>query len=316
MLTIAQFQQYLDSNDSLHPLCHSTFDFANFDISTQHRGDEKLLENRDYRQGLSLINRNNWLSPSAAEIAYAQCAEELLGITVSERAKALRELTLRLQISSGRLLHVIGVLQYFERDYSKLFAFREQINQLLEKITGVRMHSSQVRIGGVADDFVEYEAALAVLDSINITEMDFSALVDVGGISTEVKNEWAITGIPSESHDGATRMNFVVEKINSSIARAIKLIGELQELEGQVNIQLPKVVRVPVGSCYKFAESATGRVGVWLHSDGEKSPLRVALRAPSSKNLQAVMHFKDLVREEDFVAWLLTIPVCPGEIAR
>jgi len=316
VLTIAEFQTYLDSNVGLHPLSHSTFDFANLDISTQHRGDEKLLENRDYRQGLSLINRHNWLTPSAAEIAYAQCAEELLGITVSDRAKVLRELTLRLQIASGRLLHVIGVLQYLKSDYSQLLATREQINQLLETITGVRMHSSQVRIGGVADDFVEYESALSLLDSINISQLDFSPLVDVGGISTEVKNEWAITGIPSESHDAATRMNFVVEKINSSIAKAIKLIGELKQLDGPVNIQLPKVVRVPVGTSYKFAESATGRVGVWLHSDGEKSPLRVALRAPSSKNLQAAINFKYQVREEDFVAWLLTIPMCPGEIAR
>lgn len=316
MLTIAEFQKYLDSNTGLHPLCHSTFDINYLDISTQHRGDEKLLENRDYRQGLSLINRHNWLTPAAAEIAYAQCAEELLGITVSERAKALRELSLRLQIASGRMLHVIGVLQFLGGEYSQLIEIREQINYLLEKITGVRMHSSQVRIGGVADDFEDYESAMDILTSINFTNLDFSQLVDVGGISTDVKTEWAITGVPSETHDAAIRMSFEVQKINSSISKAINLIPELQQLTGAVNIQLPKVVRVPVGNSYAYAESATGRVGVWLHSDGEKSPLRVSLRAPSSKNLQAVLHFKSQVREEDFVAWLLTIPMCPGEVAR
>ena len=316
MLSLADFQQYLDSNTGLHPLCHSTFDFADLDIATQHRGDEKLLENRDFRQGLSLINRHNWLTPSAAEIAYAECAEDLLGISVSERAKTLRELTLRIQIASGRLLRIIGVMQFLEMDFAELFEVRQQLNSLHEMINGVRMHSSQVRIGGVAEDFFDYESALEILRSISIPEFRFPALVDVGGISTEVKEEWAITGIPSETHDAAARMEFDLQKVRSSISKAIAQVEKLQELSGPINIQLPKVVRVPVGQVYKIAESATGRVGVWLHSDGEKSPLRIGLRAPSAKNLQAVLHFKEFGREEDFVAWLLTIPMCPGEIAR
>jgi NADH:ubiquinone oxidoreductase subunit D len=316
VFSLAEFQAYLDSNSGLHPLCHSTLDFSNLDISTQHRGDEKLLENRDYRQGLSLINRNNWLTPSAAEIAYAECAEDLLGITVSDRAKVLRELTLRLQIASGRLLHVIGVLQFLGADFSTQLAARETIVGLLEKITGVRMHSSQIRIGGVADDFDDYENAISLLRQLTIAEIDFSQLVDFGGLTTDVKNEWAITGIPSETHDAAVRMNFEVEKIRSSIEKAAAAIESLRALDGAINIQLPKVVRVTVGNVYKISESATGRVGVWLHSDGEKTPLRVGLRAPSAKNLQAIINLKGDVRESDFVAWLLTIPMCPGEISR
>ena len=316
MLSLAEFQKYLESNTGLHPLCHSTFDFRQLDTSVQHRGDEKLLENRDYRQGLSLINRHNWLTPAAAEIAYAECAEELLGISVSERAKSLRDLTLRIQIASGRLLRIIGVMQFMNLEFADLLKSRELLNTLHEKINGVRMHSSQVRIGGVAEDFINYEYAISTLKSIDIPEISFDALQDVGGISTEVKDEWAITGIPSETHDAAARMDFDLQKVRSSVSKAITQLEKLQDLEGAVNIQLPKVVRVPVGQNYKIVESATGRVGVWLHSDGEKSPLRIGLRAPSAKNLQAVMHFREFGREEDFVAWLLTIPMCPGEISR
>lgn len=316
MFSLAEFQAYLDSTSGLHPLCHSTLDFTNLDISTQHRGDEKLLENRDYRQGLSLINRHNWLTPAAAEIAYAECAEELLGIAISPRAKALRELTLRLQIASGRLLHVIGVLDFLNQDFSQLLSIREHLNSLHESITGVRMHSSQVRIGGVADDFVEYKKALTELNKSFIGEIDFSPLNDVGGLTTQAKNDWAITGIPSETHDAASRMHFELEKIRSSIKKAAEILNSLEAMTGAVNIQLPKVVRVPVGNSYKISESATGRVGIWLHSDGEKTPLRVGLRAPSAKNLQAILNFKDFGTEGDFVAWLLTIPMCPGEIAR
>lgn len=316
MLSLADFQKYLDSNTGLHPLCHSAFDFANLDIALQHRGDEKLLENRDYRQGLSMINRHNWLTPAAAEIAYAECAEYLLGISVSERAKALRELTLRIQIASGRLLRIVGVLQFLKMDFAELIQVREKLNSLHEVINGVRMHSSQVRIGGVAEDFIDYENAIEILSSLYLSEIEFELLKDVGGISNEVKEGWAITGIPSETHDAAERMEFDLQKVRSSISRAIAQVEKLKELTGPVNIQLPKVVRVPVGQTYKISESATGRIGVWLHSEGEKSPLRIGLRAPSAKNLQAVMHFKEFGREEDYVAWLLTIPMCPGEIAR
>lgn len=316
MNSLADFQEYLDSKSGLHPLCHSTFNFIDLDISVQHRGDEKLLENRDYRQGLSLINRHNWLTPSAAEIAYAECAEELLGISISERAKMLREMTLRLQIANGRLLHLIGVVGFMGAPVAELLAIREKISDLHEKITGVRMHSSQVRIGGVADDFVEYEQALSVLNAIALPNMDFSSLGNIGILSSEHKSEWAITGVPSETHDAQERMQFIVEKISSSLKKSKQAIEILHTLEGAINIQLPKVVRVPVGNIYKISESATGRVGVWLHSDSEKSPLRVALRAPSAKNLHGVLHLQKAVSEADFVALLLTVPMCPGEIAR
>lgn len=316
MLSIARFTKYLNTSGGLHPLCHSTFDFEMLDISIQHRGDEKLFENRDYRQGLSLINRHNWLTPVAAEIAYAECAEELLGISVSERAKALRELTLRLQIANGRLLHVIGVLQYLELTFSELLLIREKISGVLEKTTGVRMHSSQVRIGGVADDLVENQILLETLDSIELPLLDFSMLDSVGLLTADDKKIWAITGIPSETNSASDRMLFEVEKINAAIKKAKNILLALDTASGPVNIQLPKVVRVPVGNSYKKAESATGRVGVWLHSDGEKSPLRVGLRAPSAKNLQGVMAMRNKVNPEDFVAQLLTIPMCPGEVAR
>jgi len=69
----------------------------------QHRGDEKLLENRDYRQGLSLINRNNWLMPAACELAYAQACESLMGLRVPDRARALRTLSLALGRLSAEL---------------------------------------------------------------------------------------------------------------------------------------------------------------------------------------------------------------------
>lgn len=316
MFALADFQKYLNSSSGLHPLCHSTFNFNDLDVSIQHRGDEKLLENRDFRQGLSLINRHNWLTPSAAEIAYAECAEELLGITISERARTLRDLTLRLQIANGRLLHVIGVLQFLGLPYQELILVRETIANLLEKITGVRMHSSQVRIGGVADDFVDYEFAIETLRNLSIASFNFSVLQGLGMISAEHKKVWAMTGIPSENHFANHRMEFEIEKIQTSIKKARANLETLRTLEGPINIQLPKVVRVPVGSAYKKVESATGRVGVWLHSDGEKSPLRVGLRAPSSKNLQGVMELKDSSSPEDFVALLLTIPMCPGEVAR
>jgi len=57
-----------------------------------HRGAEKLLEVRDYRAGLMLANRHDWLSAITSEVTMALAVEELLGLTPPPRATWLRTL--------------------------------------------------------------------------------------------------------------------------------------------------------------------------------------------------------------------------------
>ena len=73
-----------------------------------HRGTEKLLEARDYRQALMLANRHDWLGAAVSEIALAVAIEELLGIEVPPRAVWLRTLLCEISRASAALLLLAG----------------------------------------------------------------------------------------------------------------------------------------------------------------------------------------------------------------
>ena len=146
---------------ALHPLTHGQFAVeleiagglirdCRFDVHGSHRADEKLLEVRDFKQGLALINRHGWLTAPFAEYAYVRLLEAALGLAVSDRAVALRELVLA--------LNTVAVEEFWTAVDGELHGTpasldrRERVLEVLERITGARMHVTYVRIGGVSAD--------------------------------------------------------------------------------------------------------------------------------------------------------------------
>jgi len=147
--------------DPLHPLRHGLFAISldvtdghiascAFDVHANHRGDEKLIEVRDVRQGLALIDRHGWLTAPYAEVLFARVVESMLGITVSVRAAALRELQLQLN-----RVAVDALWEYLDASLegvaSNALTQRESWLDELEQLTGARMHSTYARIVSVAE---------------------------------------------------------------------------------------------------------------------------------------------------------------------
>lgn len=155
----------------LHPLRHGQFAVdivtsrqrivtCRFDISGSHRGDEKLLEVRDFKQGLAHMNRHSWLTPAFAETLYARIIERALGLFPSERALALRELVLALNRSATEAYW--DAVESSLHGRSPSLEHRERVLGVLEQITGARMHHTYTRIGGVASDLEVADNALAL----------------------------------------------------------------------------------------------------------------------------------------------------------
>lgn len=151
--------------DPLHPLRHGrvrvTLDLVagrvegcRFDVHANHRGDERLLEVRDVRQGMALLNRHGWLTAPFAEVLYARIVERMLGMRISARAAALRELALALDAAAVEALwtHLEASLT---DSPSRALVEREQWLGELELLTGARMHTTYARVGGVASDISE-----------------------------------------------------------------------------------------------------------------------------------------------------------------
>ena len=132
-------------------------------IGYLHRGTEKLSESFTYTQIFPLTDRLDYLCPPSNNLAFALPVEKLLGIEAPERAQYIRVLMAELSRLSGHLL-IIGALPMdLGAMTALLFTMRERemIMDLLEMMTGARMHTSFCRIGGVREDItVEHIAKI------------------------------------------------------------------------------------------------------------------------------------------------------------
>ncbi len=123
-------------------------------IGYMHRGAEKLFEVRDYRQIVVLANRHDWLSAFANELGVVIAAERMLGMEVPVRAIWARTLMAEL----NRVLNHLMFLGSYPLEVGAItpifYAFREReaIQQVMEEISGGRMHYMFNRVGGLKED--------------------------------------------------------------------------------------------------------------------------------------------------------------------
>jgi len=123
-----------------------------------HRGTEKLAEERNYTQVITLTDRLDYVSSMINNQAYVLSCEKLGGIEAPERGQYLRVIAAELQriashlVATGFLLQDLGAfgtpLMYCMRE-------RERILDLFEMLCGARITNSYMRVGGVFQDAPE-----------------------------------------------------------------------------------------------------------------------------------------------------------------
>ena len=74
------------------------------DIGYLHSGFEKLGEHLDYNQYVTIVDRMNYISPVANEIAWYHAVEKLMGIELTPRCKYLRTIFAELMRIHDHLL--------------------------------------------------------------------------------------------------------------------------------------------------------------------------------------------------------------------
>ncbi|MFN0281434.1 MAG: NADH-quinone oxidoreductase subunit D [Kineosporiaceae bacterium] len=123
-------------------------------VGYMHRGAEKLFEVRDYRQIVVLANRHDWLSAFANELGVVLAAEQMLGMEVPGRAVWARTLLAEL----NRVLNHLMFLGSYPLELGAItpvfYAFREreELQAVMEEISGGRMHYMFNRVGGLKED--------------------------------------------------------------------------------------------------------------------------------------------------------------------
>ena len=123
-------------------------------VGYMHRGAEKLFEVRDYRQIIVLANRHDWLSAFANELGVVLAAEHLLGMEVPPRAVWARTLLAEL----NRVLNHLMFLGSYPLELGAItpifysFREREELQAVMEEVSGGRIHYMFNRVGGLKED--------------------------------------------------------------------------------------------------------------------------------------------------------------------
>ena len=327
-------------------------------IGYAHRAHEKMAEHRNYVMFLPNTSRVDYLSGMIYNIGYCQALEKILDIEVPERAEYIRIIACELNRVSSHLLWFGTFLLDIGGITPFLYCFddREEILDLLDRVTGSRLTYSYGRFGGVTMDVDQQflDGTTGFIKRLRQRLPKYQSLVGdnvifrercegVGVITPEMAFDYAVTGPclrasgvqydvrRAEPYSIYDRFEFEVPTDDRGDNMA-RFDLRVKEMEQSLNIieeaikQIPegpimpakvkKRYKVPKGEYYFAVESARGQFGIYILADGSDIPVKMKLRTPSFSNLSSMVDCLANTAVADTIAILGSIDIVMPEIDR
>jgi NADH-quinone oxidoreductase subunit D len=323
-------------------------------LGSMHRGAEKLFESRDYRQVIALANRHEWLSAYSGEVGVAQLIESALGIEVPEAAQWFRTLLLEFNRVTSHLAFISGFPWQDQQLIENLRKSRELWVNHYRAYTGSRMHPMLTRIGGLThaptSQWLEEVQRLCFDTAQIILETNWLGKLDdfesIGILTKDQAIESAVSGPAARASghaidlretvnglkyselesfavalqttgDVSARMLQLVDEVTISLAMISELVEPCaNSASEEVNVLLPKVVRVPEGSYEHSIETPLGIASWFLVSRNDKMPYRLKLRPASLHTALALEKVLPGNNRNAFDAIVASMPFIAGDVDR
>ncbi|AFQ23987.1 NADH-quinone oxidoreductase subunit C/D [Candidatus Portiera aleyrodidarum] len=204
-------------------LCGEKIEKCMPDIGYHHRGAEKMGERQAWHSYLPYTDRIDYTGGVINNLPYILAIEKIAKIQVTERTKIIRVMMMEIFRINSHMLFLGTFLQDLGAMSTVFFTFtdRQKCYEIIESITGFRMHPAWFRIGGLAHDLPKgwYKLIKNFIKWINKRLKEYNkAMMNnyilrkrtkfIASYNTKEALEWGITG----PNLRATGLNFDVRK--------------------------------------------------------------------------------------------------------
>lgn len=293
-------------------------------IGYVHRGIERAGQDNTWIKNIYLFERICGICSFAHSIAYSQAVERLSGFVVPKRGRYIRTIIAELERIHSHLLWLglVGHWAGFDTLFMWIWKDREKVLDIIEAITGNRVHKSFATIGGVRKDLPDniIEPMRKTMEFIQQRVDYYLELVrteetlvvrtrGVGKINQEVARRLCpvgpllrSTGIARDIRveDPYAAYDDIIPEVKSSTDGDIAslLMLRLEETRdscrmileaisrlpaGDVKVTVPRVV--PRGDAMFHVEAPRGELFYFIRSAGTIRPSRVKIRTPTMANI-------------------------------
>ena len=297
-------------------------------IGYNHRGIEKLAQERNFIQTIVLVERVCGICSHSHALTYAMCLENIAGMEVPKRGQYIRVIVEELERIHSHLLwlgiacHIIG----HDSLFMQIWKDRERTMDTLERVTGNRVNYGMNTVGGARRD-LDDDVRRMILEAMDDLEQKMGPITHflttdktvamrtkgVGVLTTEDALRLGTVGpharasgvdigvrrdAPYSSYDDF-EFDVPVQQSCDVYARVVIRVLEIYEsmkIIRQAVENLPegpinlgnKIPRIPAGQFVARHEAPRGHLVYKVVTDGGQTNARVSIHVPTFKTAPTV----------------------------